>query len=544
MAKKNILTKAKKAKAERLALGDCLPEALELYASVCKTDPADVEALVKLAVIQCRLRQYGQAESSVRRALRLAPNLPFAQETLATILKHQGRADEASSLLEDALVRCPDSAEHLLNLGVLRDKQGRVEEAFRLYHRALDLQPDSPYVLAKKGQLLEKEGRVAEAEEIVGQGLVREPGHPDLNLLAARLDSRRGHHAQAADRLEAVLHRPMAPDTGAEIHILLGQLYDLTGNAGKVLPHLLEGKRRLALDIDPHGTVRSRFLAWVDNNRAWLDQELAGVAQPATTPPEETPVFLVGFPRSGTTLLEQVLDSHPSLQALNEKPMGEMMEDAFHVMTKGRPNSLANLSDGQIADLRQVYWREAARHGDRQADTLLVDKQPFNIIRVPLLWRVFPRARFILAVRHPCDVVLGCLMQKFGFNNLMSAFANLEDTAELYTRVMDAWLDATRRLPLRWQRIRYEDLVTNFETETRALLEFLGVGWSDAVLAHTEHARQRGIINTPSYHQVTQPIYQHAKYRWKRHESAFAALMPRLSRFIDEFGYRQQEAAN
>lgn len=537
--KKNILTKGKKAKAERLALGNRMAEAQVLFASVCKTDPLDVEAWVKLAVIQCRLGQYVEAESFARRALLLAPNLAFAQQTLATVLKYQGKADEASSVLESAITQRPNSSEHLINLATMREKQGRVEEAFKLYHHALDLQPDTSYVLAKQGDLLEKEGRLAEAEEIIARGLAREPGHPDLNLVAARLDRRTGRHVEAAARLEAVLDHPMPPDTGAEIHILLGQLHDLLGNTSKVLPHLLEGKRRLALDIDPDGRVRARFLAWVDTNRACLSEHLVAAPQSALASPEETPIFLIGFLRSGTTLLEQVLDSHPRLQALNEKPMAEVMEDAFCVMTRGKPDALAELSEEQIAGLRQVYWREATRHGDRQANTLLVDKQPFNIIRVPLLWRVFPRARFILTIRHPCDVVLGCLMQKFGHNNLMSAFANLESIAELYSRVMNAWLEYAQRLPLCWQRIRYEDLITNFEPETRTLLEFLGVGWSDTVLEHTHHAQQRGIINTPSYHQVIQPIYQHAKYRWKRYEKEFAPVMKVLQPFIEQFGYSE-----
>ena len=539
MATKNILTKNKKAKAEQLALAGQFVEAETLFASVCKADPVDVEAWVKLAVIRCRLGRYVEAESCARRALRLAPNLAFAQETLATVLKHQGRADEASSVLESAITQRPNSSEHLINLATMRDKQGRVEEAFKLYHQALDLQPDSPYVLAKQGDLLEKEGRLAEAEEIIARGLALDPGHPDLNLMAARLDRRAGRHAEAAARLEAVLHHPMSPDTGAEIHILLGQLHDLLGNTSKVLPHLLAGKRRLALDMDPDGRIRARFLAWVDTNRAWLSERLVAAPQSALASPEESPIFVIGFLRSGTTLLEQVLDSHPRLQALNEKPMGEVMEDAFCVMTRGKPDALANLSEEQIASLRQVYWREAARHGDRQANTLLVDKQPFNIIRVPLLWRVFPRARFILTIRHPCDVVLGCLMQKFGYNNLMSAFATLEGIAELYSHVMNAWLEYAQRLPLYWQRIRYEDLITNFEAETRTLLEFLGVGWSDTVLEHTQHAQNRGIINTPSYHQVIQPLYQHAKYRWKRYETELAPVVEMLQPLIERFGYAE-----
>jgi len=539
MRKKNILTKGKKAKAEQLALSNHLVEAGVLFASVCKTDPLDVEAWVKLAVIRCRLGQYAEAESCARRALRLEPNLAFAQQTLATILQYQGKAEDASAVLESGLAQRPNSSERLLNLAAMREKQGRVEEEFKLYHHALALQPDTPYVLSKKGDLLEKEGRLAEAEEIVARGLAREPGHPELNLVVARLNRRAGRHAEAAARLEAVLHRPMSSDTGADIHILLGQLNDLLGKTSKVLPHLLEGKRRLALDMDPNGEVRRRFLDWVATNRAWLSERLLALPQSAPASPEETPIFVIGFPRSGTTLLEQVLDSHPRLQGLNEKPMGELMEDAFCTITQGKPDALASLSEEQIDSLRQVYWQEAARHGERQADTLLVDKQPLNIIRVPLLWRVFPRARFILTIRHPCDVVLGCLMQKFGFNNLMSAFATLESTAEVYSEVMNAWLEYAQRLPLSWQRIRYEDLITDFEAETRNLLEFLGVGWSDSVLEHTQHARQRGIIYTPSYHQVIQPLYQHAKYRWKRYETELAPVVEMLQPLIERFGYAE-----
>ncbi len=104
---------------------------------------------------------------------------------------------------------------------------------------------------------------------------------------------------------------------------------------------------------------------------------------------------------------------------------------------------------------------------------------------------------------------------------------------------MGAWHEYAERLPLHWQRIRYEDLITDFESEIRTLLEFLGVGWSDTVLEHTRHAQQRGIINTPSYHQITQPIYQHAKYRWERYEKEFAPVIEVLQPFIEQFGYEE-----
>lgn len=539
MAKKNILTQGKKIQAERLALDNRWEEAQALYASVCKTDPMDAEAWVKLGATRLRLGRYDEAESCARRALLLAPNLAFAQQTLASVLQYLGKLDEAASILQGSLALRPNSPEILVNLARLREKQGRTKDAFDLYHQALDLQPDSLYVLAKRGELLEKEGRLVEAEEIIARGLDQMPSNPILNLAAARLDRRMGRHAEAAARLKAVLDQPMPQDLGMEIHLLLGQLHDRLGNTNKVLPHLLEGKRRVALTTDPDGSSRARFLVRCDTARAWLTDRLMASSQVALSSHDETPVFLIGFPRSGTTLLEQVLDSHPRLQTLDEKPMAEVMERAFLNMTRSGSDALADLSGEQIASLRRIYWEETAHHVVRQPGTLLVDKLPLNIVRVPLLWRVFPEARFILAIRHPCDVTLSCLMQSFGTNDAMVGFVSLESVAEIYTRVMAAWREYTERLPLHWQRIRYEDLITNFESETRTLLEFLGVGWSDTVLEHTQHARQRGIINTPSYYQVTQPIYQHAKYRWKRYEREFTPVIETLQPFIEQFGYSE-----
>lgn len=536
MAKKNILTKGKKAKAEQLALAHQLVEAEALFASVCKIDPMDAEAWVKRGVIQCRLGRYAEAESHVRRSLLLAPSLSFAREALATILQYQGKAAEASVLLQKALEERPDSAQSLADLASLRENQGRVEEAFALYHQALDLQPETPYVLAKRGELLEKEGRVEEADAVIARGLACEPHSPDLNLMAAKLERRRGKSAEAVVRLEGMLHLPMSRDALAEVHILLGQLHDLLGNADVVLTHLIKGKRLVSAEADPDGSGCVRFLDRIENIQAWA-RDCTEIASHAEFSAQEAPVFLIGFLRSGTTLLEQILDSHPRVQALNEKPMAAVMEREFIKIAQGKPGALKDLSVNQLRELHQAYWGEAALHCDRQQDTFLVDKQPLNIVRVPLLWRAFPQSPFILAVRHPCDVVLGCLMQKFGYNNVMSGFADLESIALLYVRVMSAWCEFVERLPLRWQQIRYEDLVDNVESEARKVLEFIGVGWSDAVLEHSEHAQTRGIINTPSYHQVTKPIYRHARYRWKRYEKELAPVIQMLQPFIERFGY-------
>ncbi|MBI3432235.1 MAG: tetratricopeptide repeat protein [Hydrogenophilales bacterium] len=607
MAKKNILTQSKKAKADGLALANRLEEALMLYAGVCKTDPTDAEAWVKLGATQRRLGRYAEAEASGRRAVLLAPNQTFAHHTLGVALQCQGkledamscyrqairlkpdypdphyllgnallqsgqlhdaesslrqalalrptqfealsdlgallltlnRVDEAAHFLQRALGQQPDSAEVLANLGSLKEKTGDMEGALECYRQALSRRPDSPDVLAKRGELLERLGSLDEAEAAVTRGLASAPSHPLLNLVAARLDRRKDRLAEGAARLERVLDHPMPLETRCEVHLLLGQLHDRLGNTELVMPHLSAGKRGVALATDPDGSGRARFLARIDQARTWLGGEASGLDQRDAPPSEDTPIFLIGFPRSGTTLLEQVLDSHPALQALEEKPMVAVMEQAFLALTGGGSGALQALSESHLLELRRLYFQEAARHLVRRPGSRLVDKLPLNIVSAPLIWRVFPEARFIFALRHPCDVVLSCMMQSFAHNDAMAGFVSLESIAEIYARVMDAWHETTERLPLHRQRIRYEDLITNFEPEARKLLEFIGVSWSDAVLEHTHHAQQRLAIQTPSYHQVTQPIYQHARYRWKRYEAEFQPVMASLQPFIDRFGYQE-----
>ncbi len=574
---------------------------------MCKTDPSDVGAWVKLSAVQHRLRRHDEAEATSQRALQLAPKLAFAHHAHATalqclgkldaatagyrraiqlkpdyadahyllgnVLMEQGKLqnavasltqavalrpdffaalsdlgaallmighlDEAPGILQRALALRPDSAEVLANMANLLEMDERVEEALALHARALSVQPDSLDILAKQAELLEKTGRLAESREAVQSGLERQPQHPVLNLVAARLKRREGHHAEAAAQLEAVLSQSMRHDTGGEIHLLLGQLYDRLGRNEEVFFHLAEGKRRTASAADPEGLGRKRFLDKIDASLAGLTNRLLTIRDSDTGPSTDAPVFLIGFPRSGTTLLEQILGSHPALQTMEEKPTAAAMEQAFLAMTGGGPDALADLKPDQVTSLRRAYFDEATRHVQRRPGTLLVDKLPLNTIRVPLLWRVFPQARFILAIRHPCDVTLSCLMQNFGANDAMAGFVSLESVAEIYAQVMGAWREFSARLPLQWHRVRYEDLIADFEDEARKLLDFLGVGWDDEVLDHTRHAQERTVINTPSYHQVTQPLYQHARYRWKRYASAFTPILPTLQPFIDHFGYAE-----
>lgn len=610
MKKRNALTHARKQKGDAAAIAGNLQEALALFGGVCRTDPTDVEAWVKLGMTQKRLGDYSAAEASCRRAVTLQPKLGFAHFGLGSALHSQGRLNEAVAayrratqlqpafadahyLLGNALheggamteavasyrraiALRPDFAEAVADLAAALTSLGEIEDAAPLIDRALALQPGNLAALANKSNLLrlegkidaaienyrhalriapaandirgglanlfEKTGRLAEAQTLTDEGLAQAPGDVALNLVAAQLDRRAKRMDQAVARLERLREQQLPADNAAEVRILLGQIRDQMGEPELAWPLIVEGKRLKASVSLRDDEDRRRYLDRVARIAAFATPTLAASQPMPRIAPSEaqaiaSPVFLIGFPRSGTTLLEQMLDSHPSLQTLEEKGTVAAMTNRFLEMAGGREDALAALGEAEIHELRKTYFDEVARHLTLRTGAALVDKMPLNTVGVPVIWRVFPDARFILAIRHPCDACLSCLMQNFAANEGMAGFFSLEDTARTYAAVMGAWRKYEQLLPLRYHRIRYEDLIADVEGETRRLFAFLGLEWSESVLDHVGHARRKGTINTPSYHQVTQPIYQDAKYRWLRYRKMMEPALPELTPFIEYFGY-------
>lgn len=485
------------------------------------------------------LREEGDirgASEAYRRALGFQPNFVEAMSNLGALLTVLGEFKEAALILNKANALRPNTPQILCNQGHILQHQDRQAEALDKYQRALCLSPNSIDALTNVAILLEKSNRIEEAKTLVDRELPRYPSEPSLLIVAAKLARRNKQFKDAISFLERALKQNLSIETAGEAHIQLGQMYDREGNTESAYRHLAEGNRLVALYNNEINHGRPVFLDRVRRLHGYLTEELAGAIQHAA-PMEPSPIFLLGFPRSGTTLLEQILDSHPSLQGMEERPTVYTMVQAFEKMANGNLNALAELTPEHINQLRKIYFEEVAKHITLRPGSLLIDKMPLNTVNVHIIWRVFPNAKFILAIRHPCDACFSCFMQNFKLNEAMASFFTLESSAEIYRTTMQIWLDAISRLPINYHRIRYEDLVANFEHETRALLSFLEVDWNEKVLGFNEHASKKGQIRTVSYHQVTQPIYQHATYRWKRYSAYFGETLPVLQPYIDYFGY-------
>ena len=516
-----------------------LDDAVDRYRRALELKPDCVEAYNNLGTALKQQGRLHDAVDSYRRALEFQPDHVAVLNNLGTALSNLNELDEAEDCYRRAVEIQPEYPHTHNGLGNVLHMKGAYDEAEASYRRALEIRPDFPEAIGNLAILYELLNRLEEAESTATEGLLLWPNNALINVGMAKCEERKKQYQQAVDRLERVL-ASMRPDeiVANGIQYQLGRLYDRLGNSKRAFVHFNRGNQLTEQRIRLSPADKQAYSRVVDTlAKTFTPQWVDSWSAPAASGTEETPVFLVGFPRSGTTLLDVILDSHPRIQTLAEKPTVVAVEELVHGMPGGYPGALADLTAERIKELRGEYFRAADRFIDRDPRKVLIDKFPLNTVSTGLILRVFPSAKFIVALRHPCDVCLSCFMQRFEQNAAMIHFLTLEDTARLYDKVMNLWRQYLRVLPHRCHLVRYESLVEDFETETRRLLDFIGVPWDDAVRRYDKHAVRNRSINTPSYCQVSEPIYRRARYRWRRYAEQLEPIMEVLKPHIEYFGY-------
>lgn len=260
---------------------------------------------------------------------------------------------------------------------------------------------------------------------------------------------------------------------------------------------------------------------------------------PNLTAPDasNSPIFIVGFPRSGTTLLEQMLDAHPDFKSMDERPFFNVLAD--HLDNRGliMPRDLFKLDAKDCDQLRTMYWQMVAEKIELHPGIRLVDKNPLNMLWLPLIYRIFPHARIILALRHPCDVILSCYMQSFRSAILGAASASLNDLATTYVAAMRHWLHHVELFNPNVMELRHEDLTANLYNSAERIGKFIGIHDISPLLAFDTHARNKKFIGTPSYTQVIEPINKKGIDRWLRYQSHLQSAIPILRPMLDHWGY-------
>lgn len=493
-------------------------------------NPNDAAAYRNRARSLALLEDYSASVDAARRATELAPRDAGAWRDLAGAYTELDHGEAALEALGTAANLDRGNAEILLDVGAALGRLGRFADAERAYRFAIERNPKLAAAYLNLGIYLEHANRLEELDTLVQTAERNDVGGPCLDYLLA-LSARRAGKIQIALNL-AEQAKCDAVDEVLRCQ-LVGSLADRLGNSEQAFAAFEAMNRAAALN--PAGRAldskdHARFVEQLAaiNTRAEFDTWLPIVIEEN----RPDPVFLVGFPRSGTTLLDTILMGHPQTHVLEELPLGTNLAKAA-----GELRPVGSLNAADIAILRGQYFEQLDALAPGGAGKLVIDKLPFNLLRAPLLHRLFPRSKFIFALRHPCDCVLSCFMQSFKLNRAMASFLTLEDSAQLYDRAMRLWRQTSGFLPIAVHEVRYEDLVGNFDQEVRSLARFLELDWDDTLLNYRKTAAKRDIIRTPSYSQVTEPIYSRSSGRWLRYRQQMMPVLPILEPWIKEFGY-------
>jgi tetratricopeptide (TPR) repeat protein len=514
---------------EAITSSDVRPE------SPKEQDYSDGTALVKSG-------QFKQAKKKFEDILKKWPAEAKAQIGLGLCLVELGQVEVGLEEARKAVKLDPGNLELINELTVMLFNQGRVEESLEWAQRAVKMGPEGARTNVIIANCYEKLHRIDEALEANMLAQVANPQVKYLKLQEAKLRARNGDYERAREILQATSLEPGLPsELRSQVFNELGMVLDKLESYDQAYEAFresgLEAARRpetqkFKLDYRP-----SLINAYVNG----LTRERINRFQPAELQDGGwTRVFLVGFPRSGTTMTEQILAAHSGIRTTEEQPYVEHLryEWARMVGAKLDMGWMADkLSVESILQLRETYRAKVeADQGTPIGSNIIVDKLPLNIINIGLINMVFPDAKVIVALRDPRDSCLSCFMQDFKLNSAMIHFLTLDRTVKFYAQVMEAWLHFREIITLSHLDIRYEDTVQNFEFEAKRIIDYLGLDWEPEISQFHQVAKDR-VIATPSYVAVTEPVHTRAIGRWRNYSAQFAHLIPQLERFIKAFGY-------
>jgi Flp pilus assembly protein TadD len=482
---------------------------------------------------------YVDAQILLKAAFEREPDAPDVRLAHAQCLSELERFDDLAQCLQGLDADALDQQQQRA-LAWLLAQAGRDEAALLLYRRLLETAPDDELRI-QLALLLERLNRVEDAADALA-AVAHQSTTPMRALCAARVLRRQGEASAAVAELSAALALPMTPAMQAQLQFELAKCHGQQAQVDAAMQALARAHAAAAEAFGQRSPAQASAPVL-----GWLQQRLhkpmpAHWQTPVADALPDDPVFLVGFPRSGTTLLERMLDGHRQLDVLDERPALEVMIEQLRSRQDWQDDdldaSLERLAPAQVQQARQKYWQEVGRH--LQPRGRLVDKYPLTMTRLPYVARMFPSADWLLLLRHPCDCVLSCHMQAFGINGGALAFASLESTARTYAAVMRWWDEQRQRAPARVHVLRYEDLVQDVPAQLEALMAFLSLTVEPEQLAshHASAARSRR-INTPSYAQVVKPVNAAAVGRWERYRVHFSqATLDVLAPWVTRYGYR------
>lgn len=555
-----------------------LDAAADVFRTLTTLRPAVAEYWSNLGLMLRHLKAFDDAEAMFLHALTLPHAIHGTLINYGLLLLDMGRIADARHRFLDAVevepgsaeariyaaqacIECGDTrrAEALIpppqtwqsldpdlrrNLTKALIHLGRVGEAERILEADVHLDED-PFAIAHLASLHERTNRVQSANALLQRirpHLANADSDVQVDALAldAALALREKDYQRADAATQALLSLGgLTPSAQANAHFTMARIADKQGHLDEAMLQLASAHEiqfRLASGMAPEIAASAEEPLRIAAK--WLQPEEAHF-EPSPDDPtaDHSPVFIVGFPRSGTTMLEQMLDAHPAYVSMDERIIIQCCVERMEAKGLTYPHQLDRLGAIDLEELRALYWLESSKVATRAPGQRLVDKNPLNMLRLPMIRRLFPAARVILALRHPCDIILSCYMQNFRSPAFMVLCSTLERLAKSYVNAMRFWIHHQPMLCPDPLLLRYEETVGDFAAQVERIADYLGISDRHPLADFAAHAARKGYISTPSYAQVIEPVNARAVARWEPYRAYFEPLFPLLRPVASHWGY-------
>ena len=531
----------------------------------------DFNNLITLSNDAIKNNKLTQATKFLENALKIKPNSYDLHLKLGLLNQHLSDYKKSIYYFEKSITFEPKSVSGHFNLGLVYFKLNKKNLALKNYLKAIDLDPKNFLVNYNLGnyyfsiddlensekyylksieidhkhfypynnlfQIYDRSNNLIKLEEIIKKIINIFGKTPLAQFLEGIFEFRKKNYNKTIEIFKNLEVDNKDVQRSSLKENILAKSYDFVGSYAQAFEHFSKSNLIVEKSLKPNFN-KNKYIELI-NKRLSLnfDNLINSESKREDIDNQKDPVFLIGFPRSGTTLLDTILRTHKSIQVIEEKSLVDELINHLNKITGGELLKLNLIEKNLIKELRSFYFERRKNFVSYGNKTIVVDKMPLNIFYIPELKKIFPNSKFIFAMRNPCDVVLSCFMQPFQPNDAMNNFFNLEDTAKFYDLVMKLWKKYCDTFNLNLNILKYEDVVNNFDYTLKSLLKFLEIEWSDDLRNFYLTASKRGIIHTPSYTQVNMPLYSNSIGRWKIYNKQFYNVNSILSKWMKSFEY-------
>jgi Flp pilus assembly protein TadD len=532
----------------------------------------NIKSLLLNATQALRENKFIEGKKILEQIQSINSNILEVNFNLAILNLQSGNLDEAIIFFTKAKRINPKSSEIYLNLGIAYDRKKEKRLAIQNFKKVIELEPNNAMAYCNLGTVYKDILNISRAEENLKKSLNLKP-----NLILAfnnlfDLYDKSNQSKKFSDLLSKAkkeledkelvsffsgVHEYKKKNYQETINILessnleknyvthninkasmLAKSYDQIEKFNQALKYFKKNNELVNIyygkNIDENIYTR-----YVDTRINFFENfEPHDWKQHSVNNKLVDPIFLIGFPRSGTTLLDSIFRTNENVEVIEEKPIVKNFLIQVEKKTNNKLNNLKNLSNDEIKEMRNFYFNERDQYIKNKNAKIIIDKLPLNVVHVGEILRFFPNSKFVFALRHPYDSVLSCFMQQFELNPAMKNFLSIKRSAYLYDLVMKLWKTYLKIFPINFHYIKYEDIVTDFDKSTKEIFKFLNLDWSNKAKDFYKTAKDRIDISTPSYNQVTSPLYLKSINRWKNYEEIFKDVKNNLQKWINEFEYK------